>query len=148
MRSALLLVLVGCASDAPLASEPVSMRERLAREAHLFVTEADSAGVITAQLRTSAGWSDGLVDLAVASRQLVVASDCANITLGALQLALRNVDIPSSVLGHAAELANIRVALTAPVQAAPAWSGDDQAQLTADLHLALSWSVTVDGAGL
>jgi hypothetical protein len=125
------------------------MRDRLATETHLFVTAADSAGVITAKRKTSAGWADGLVDLELDGGELAITGDRAGgITLGALQLGFHSVEIPSTVVGHAAELTNIHLRLAAPASATPTWSGDDDAQVTTDLALALSWVVAVDGTGI
>src|SRR5215470_5534881 len=106
------LLLVACTSTAP--TEPASMRDRLAAETHLFVTTGDSAGAITAQLRTATGWEDGVVDLQLAGGELVTrAASGGAIALTSVQLELQTIAIPATLTGHAASLTRPRLELMA-----------------------------------
>jgi hypothetical protein len=141
------VLLVACTSSAP--AEPTSMRDRLTEETHLFVTAAASAGAVTARLRTASGWDDALIDLQLASGELVTqAAPGGAIALTAAQLELQTIEIPATLTGHAAELTRPRLVLTAPASAAATWSGDDSAELDVALALQLSWSLAVDGIGV
>jgi len=148
MRALILSVLLAaCTSAAP--TEPVSMRDRLAAETHLFVTTGDSAGAITAQLRTADGWADGVVDLQLAGGELVTrAAPGGAIALTSVQLELQTIAIPATLTGHEASLTRPRLELTAPATAAATWTGDDSAELEVELALQLSWALTVDGVGV
>jgi hypothetical protein len=148
MRALVLSVLLAaCTSTAP--TEPVSMRDRLAAETHLFVTTGDSAGAIIAQLRTADGWEDGVVDLQLAGGELVTrAAPGGAIALTSVQLELQTIAIPATLTGHEASLTRPRLELTAPATAAATWIGDDSAELEVKLALQLSWALTVDGVGV
>jgi hypothetical protein len=141
------VLLVACASTDP--TEPASMRDRLAAETHLYVAASDSAGAVTAQLRTATGWDDGVVDLKLASGELVTrAAPGGAIALTAVQLELQTIAIPATLTGHEAALTRPRLQLTAPATAATAWTGDDTAEVDVALALQLSWSLTIDGVGI
>jgi hypothetical protein len=142
------LMLAACGDDlTPTA--PVSMRDRLATETPLFITASASAGAITAQMRTSTGWDDGLVDLKLAGGELVARAGAGGgISLTALSLELETITIPASLTGHAAELTRPHLQLAAPVELSATWTGDDAAQAEAALPVELSWALTVDGVGL
>ena len=149
MRALVLLpvLVVACTSTAP--TEPVSMRDRLTAETHLFVTPGDSAGAITAQLWTTTGWEDGVVDLQLAGGELVThAAPGGAIALTSVEFELQTIEIPATLTGHAASLTRPRLELTAPATAAATWTGDDSADVEVDLALQLSWSLTVDGVGV
>lgn len=150
MRAVLALLpalLIACASNE--ASTPVSMRDRLATETHLYVAASDSAGAVTAQLRTRTGWDAGLVDLKLAGGELVASAPRGGtIALTALELELQTIAIPPTLTGHAAALTRPRLRLTAPTTAAATWTGDDSAEADVALALELSWSLTVDGVGI
>ena len=148
MRALILPVLLAaCTATAP--SEPVSVRERLTAETHLFVTTGESAGAITAQLRTADGWEDGMVDLQLAGGELVTrAAPGGAIALTSVQLELQTIEIPATVTGHAASLTRPRLELMAPTTAATTWTGDNSAELEVALPLQLSWTLTVDGVGV
>ena len=149
MRALVLLpvLVVACTSTAP--TEPVSMRDRLSAETHLFITPGDSAGAITAQLRTATGWEDGVVDLRLAGGELVTrAAPGGAIALTSVQLELQTIEIPATVTGHAAALTRPRLELMAPTTAAATWTGDNSAELEVALPLQLSWTLTVDGVGV
>src|ERR1043165_2132931 len=137
MRALLLPVLLAaCTATDP--SEPVSMRERLAAETHLFVTTGESAGAITAQLRTADGWEDGMVDLPLAGGELVTrAAPGGAIALTSVQLELQTIEIPATVTGHAASLTRPRLELMAPATASATWISDNSAELEVALPLQL-----------
>jgi hypothetical protein len=112
------ILLVACASTPP--AEPVSMRDLLADETHLFVIARNSAGAITAQLRTATGWEDGVVELQLAGGELITrAAPGGALALTSVQLELQTIAIPATLTGHEVVLA-----------------------------LQLSWSLTVDGVGV
>lgn len=145
---ALLPLMVACTSQ-EVADRPVSMRQRLGDETHLFVAASDSAGAVTAQMRTGGGWDDGLVDLELKGGELVArATGSGTIALSALELELQTIAIPATVTGHSAELTRPRLELAAPAELAAAWRGDDSAEVEASLALELSWALMVDGVGL
>lgn len=142
------LMLAACGDDLT-AVAPVSMRERLATETPLFITANASAGAIKAQMRTSSGWDDGLVDLKLAGGELVARAGAGGgLSLMALSLELETIAIPASLTGHAAELTRPHLQLAAPVELSVAWTGDDAARADATLAVELSWALTVDGVGL
>lgn len=141
------VLLVACTSSDP--AEPASMRDRLAAETRLFVAASRSAGAVTAQLRTASGWTDGVVDLKLASGELITrAAPGGAIALTATELELQTIEIPATLTGHAAALTRPRLQLTAPASAAATWTGDDSAELDVVLALQLSWSLTVNGVGV
>ncbi|HEY6179507.1 MAG TPA: hypothetical protein VIX73_33865 [Kofleriaceae bacterium] len=143
-----LLILVACSSQ-DASTDPGSVRDRLATDTHLFIAASDSAGAVTAQMRSGTGWEDGLVDLKLEGGELVArASRGGAIALSALALELQTITIPATVIGHEAQLSRPRLQLTAPVELTATWNGDDDAQVDASLSLELSWSLTVDGVGL
>jgi hypothetical protein len=143
----LTVLLAACTATDP--AEPTSMRDRLAAETHLYVAASDSAGAVTVQHRTADGWVDRGVDLKLASGELVTrAMPGGAIALTAVELELQTIAIPATLTGHEAALTRPRLQLTAPATAAAAWTGDDSAEAEVALALRLSWSLTVDGAGI
>jgi hypothetical protein len=143
------LAIVACASHEPATPELASMRDRLATDTPLYITAGESAGAITAQLKTATGWDDGLVDLELDGGQLVArTAPGGTITLTAVELGFKDITIPSSVVGHEAVLNRPRLRLTAATDATTAWTDDDNAEAAATLDLELSWSVMVDGVAL
>lgn len=142
------LLLAACGDDVTPAA-PVTMRARLATETPLFITASDSAGAVTAQMRTSSGWDHGLVDLKLAGGELVARAGAGGgLSLSALSLELETITIPASLTGHAAQLTRPHLEMTAPIELAAAWTGDDSAAADATLAFDLSWELTVDGVGL
>src|SRR4029453_12218818 len=96
--------LVGC-GDNTAVTEPGSMRDRLGAQTRLFVAAGESAGALTAQLRSGDGWDTGLVDLEPVGGQLVASAMRGGaLKLTALALELETIAIPASVTGPAAEL--------------------------------------------
>lgn len=151
MRAALLLLVLPACTLAPEAPDPAlrSLRDQLAHEAHLLVIASDSTGAITARRRTKAGWAQQRVELTVTSGELVTAPGRADrLTLAALELGFAPVLIPSTVLGHDAQLTNLHLRLPGPATVLPTWSGDDEAQVTTTLDLALSWTLAIEGKQL
>jgi len=126
-----------------------SLRERLADETHLFVIANDSAGAITAQRKTKAGWAQQRVELTIIGGELVTtAGDADSLTLAALELGFHPIMIPSTVLGHDAQLTNLHLRLPGPAHVMLTWNGDDEAQATTSLDLALSWTLAIEGTRL
>jgi hypothetical protein len=78
----------------------------------------------------------------------VVSANDAGVTLDRLGLALAPIDIPATVIGHGAQLTDVRVDVAAPVPLTTAWLDDNEAHGSAKLELALSWTLTVDGSTL
>ena len=143
-----LLIVAACGSQ-DNSSDPASMRDRLTADTHLFIAASDSAGAVTAQMRSGTGWEDGLVDLKLESGELVArASRSGTIALSSLALELQTISIPATIVGHAADLTRPRLQLSAPAELTATWSGDDDAEVDAVLTLELSWSLTVDGVAL
>jgi len=151
MRAALalpVLLLAACGDDVTPAA-PVTMRERLATQTPLFIAASASAGAVTAQMRTSSGWGNGLVDLKLAGGELVARAGAGGgLSLGAVSLELDTITIPASLTGHAAELTRPRLEMAAPIELPAVWTGDDSAAVDATLAFDLSWELTVDGVGL
>lgn len=142
------LILVACSSQDG-TNDPASMRERLTAETHMVIAASDSAGAVTAQMRSSTGWENGLVDLKLEGGEVVArAGRSGTIALSSLALELQTISIPATIVGHAAELSRPRLELSAPAELAATWSGDDEADIDAVLAFELSWSLTVDGVAL
>jgi hypothetical protein len=153
MRVALLipcLAAIACGDNLSRSDpEPASMRDRLSTETPMYIAASDSAGAITAQLRTGTGWDNGLVDLKLDGGKLIAHSSAGGtLMLTALEVDLQTITIPASVIGHEAELTRPHLQLTAPTETTTAWSDDNHAEASATLALTLSWSLTVDGVGL
>lgn len=148
MRTVLLVLCSACTANVAAPEVPPdSVRDHLRADTHLLVSPHDSAGVITAERRASDGWQTGIVDLDVESGELVASVDTAGtVTLGQLQIALGPIAIPETVIGHAAQLTQVRIDATMPAQAETTWVSDDEGHATAQLDLALSWSLEVDGS--
>ncbi|TMQ05100.1 MAG: hypothetical protein E6J90_46640 [Deltaproteobacteria bacterium] len=144
----LLLAIAACASHEP-ATEPASVREQLASDTHLYIAAGDSAGAVTAQMKTATGWNNGLVDLKLDSGQLVArAAPSGAILITTVELGFEDIAIPASLIGHEAVLRRPHLHLTAPAEATTTWAGNDAAEATATLALELSWSIAVDGVAL
>jgi hypothetical protein len=138
--------LLACGSDDTPSDDAASIRERLATETHLFMAASDSAGAITAQLKTAGGWRDGLIDLQLDSGEMVARTTSSDtLALGALELGLQTIAIPASLVGHDAALTRPRLRLIAPAEISMTWIDDNSAVASATLDLELSWSLTVDG---
>ena len=151
MRAALLLLVLPACTTNPEAPDPAasSLRDQLAHEAHLCVIASDSTGAITARRKTAAGWAQQQVALTVTSGELVTTPGPADhLTLAALELGFAPVLIPSTVLGHEAQLTNLHLRLAGPTPVLPTWNGDDEAQASTPLDLALSWTLAIEGKQL
>src|SRR5215475_10631474 len=109
------LIVAACSSQ-DATTDPASLRERLTADTHLIIAASDSAGAVTAQMRSSTGWEDGLVDLKLEGGELVAhAGRSGAIALSSLALELQTISIPATIVGHAAELTRPRLQLSAPV---------------------------------
>src|SRR6185295_18691665 len=99
LASLTLLIVVACGSQDD-GTDPESMRDRLANDTHLFIAASDSAGAVTAQMRSGTGWEDGLVDLRLQGGEIVArASRGGTIALSSLALELQTIAIPATVVG-------------------------------------------------
>jgi hypothetical protein len=149
MRTFALLLCSACtASVATPDDPPDSVRERLERDdTQLLMSPADSRGVITAGRRTSDGWQTGIVDLHVESGELVLSADSSGaITLQHFALALAPIDVPASVIGHGAQLSQVRLDVAKPVRVDASWTDDNDSHGKVELDLVLSWALVVDGS--
>jgi hypothetical protein len=149
MRALVLLSVLLAACTSTSATEPASMRDRLAAETHLIVLSGDSTGAITAQLRTDGGWEDGAVKLQPATGELIAHAgpgDAIELTGGEFEL--QTIAIPATLTGQSASLTRPQFELTAPATAVATWTGDNSAELQVGLALKLSWTLTVDGDGV
>jgi len=143
-RAFIFLALAACAHG---TSDPDSVRGRLESDTtELSVSTGSSAGSLTAQRRTSDGWVAGEVALTVNSGQLVASADArGQIAIQHLEVELGPISIPKSVLGYEAQLTGIHLQADRPAGVVTTWTDDDEAHATAQLELALTWSLTIDG---
>ncbi len=153
MRYGLLLLLVGSACNTDLAarpdvSPPMSVRQRLEDQTRLLVTASASGGAITASRHVAGGeWVGGTVDLLIENGELLVSSDAANaLTVDGLQVSFEPLQIPPGVFGGKdAQLTHVRIDLKNELRAPATWVDDNEVHLQANLDLALSWGLTLDG---
>lgn len=148
-RILLILAFTGCASSTVQPGDaPASVRERLeSADTRLFVSGAESGGSISAARRISGGWSSGTVDLTIESGELVASCDAdGRLTIERVGLWLGPIEIPSTVLGHGAQLTKVHLQVDKPLTIAATWDGDDAARATTALDLGLSWELSVDGS--
>jgi hypothetical protein len=146
----LLVLLAACKPEPATGPEaPATVRDRLAAPTQLVVSASQSHGSIVASRYSSGAWRSQEVPLAVDMGDLTATADRNGVlTVSSLELAIAPIEIPSTVLGHAATLTQLRLGLVAPVSLPATWSDDDQAHAAASLELQLSWSLTVDGTAL
>jgi hypothetical protein len=153
MRYGILLLLVtsACNTDlasAPEVSPPATVRERLEDQTRLLVTAASSGGAITAERHVAGGeWTGGTVDLLIENGELLVSSDTRNtLTVDGLQVVFKPLQIPAGVFGGKdAQLTHVRIDLKNDLRAAAEWVTDNEVHLQANLDIALSWELTLDG---
>jgi hypothetical protein len=153
MRYGLLLLLVSSACNTDLASPPevsppATVRERLEDQTQLLVTAASSGGAITAERHVSGGeWTGGTVDLVIENGELLVSSDARNaLTVDGLQVSFKPLQIPAGVFGGKdAQLTHVRIDLKTELRAAAEWVNDNEVHLQANLDIALSWELALDG---
>ena len=153
MRYGLLLLLVSSACNTDLAgppevSPPATVRERLEDQTQLLVTASASGGAITAERHVAGGeWMGGTVDLLIENGELLVSSDAPNaLTVDGLQVSFKPLQIPAGVFGgRDAQLTHVRIDLKNDLRAAAEWVTDNEVHLQANLDLALSWELTLDG---
>jgi hypothetical protein len=148
-RILLILAVTACASStAPLGDAPASVRERLeSADTRLFISGAESGGSITAARRVSGGWSSGSVELTIESGELIASCDGdGKLTIERAGLWLGPIEIPSTVLGHGAQLTKVHLQVEKPIAIAATWDGDDDARATTSLDVGLSWELSVDGS--
>jgi hypothetical protein len=143
----LLVLLTACGASMPSGEPPASVRDRLALEpTALSFTDPASGGAVTAARKTSDGWTTGTVELAVRDGDLVVsATPNGDLTLESLAVAFEPIDVPASVLGYEVQLTDVRFDLAEPQRLITTWDSADAGHATAELALALSWSLTNHG---
>lgn len=146
--SILLLSLVACAADREVTDPPATMRERLETATRLEVAATASGAAINAERRTDHGWAARLVDLPLTSGVVVAHADAGSVTIDQLQLAFAPVTIPATLIGHEAQLSELKLWIAAPAVAPAAWHDDDQVSAKIALPLVLSWQLSVDGLAL
>ena len=154
MRLGLLLLLASAAcnndlSTPPEVSAPASVRERLEDQTQLLVTAGASGGAITAERHVAGGeWMGGTVDLQIENGELLVAADAANtLTIDGLQVTFKPLQIPPGVFGGKdAQLTHVRVDLKNALRGPATWVSDNEVHMNADLDLALSWELALDGS--
>ncbi len=147
----LLLVSFGCNTDLAQPTPetpPASVRERLEDQTRLLVDASASGGAITAQRHVAGGeWMGGLVDLQIENGEVLLSSDANNaLTLDGLQITFKDLQIPAGVFGlKDAKMTHVRVDLKNELRAPANWISDDEVHLAANLDIALSWELTLDG---
>lgn len=152
MRTVLGLLVILSACSTAGRDEPTppadSVRERLEEPARLLVAATESGGALTAERKVGTGWEAGMVELGIENGELIVSADGRDaLTLEGFQVSFKPIDIPDGVFGaREAQLTHVRVDLTGPQRVAATWSGDDEVRLTANLELALSWTLSLDGS--
>jgi hypothetical protein len=147
MRPGLLLFLALSTACADGVIEPATVRDRLeSSDAQLIITAAESTGSITALRRSSGAWVAGTVDFTVKRGELVARADARGaISIEHLAVDLDPIAIPKSVFGYEAQLTDVHLQAERPVGVVTQWSGDDEARATAQVELALSWSLSIKG---
>jgi hypothetical protein len=111
------------------------------------MVSTSSQGAITAQRWSSTGWMQGRIDLTITNGDLVASADArGRVIVTAFDLGFATIDIPSSVIGTAAELTNVRLHLDAAPPAPTTWADDDDASATTAFDVTLTWSLMVNGS--
>lgn len=142
--------LVACATTAPSGSAdvPESVRERLeTKDARMWIAPVDLAGAITAERRASGSWSGSTVDLGIANGELILSADQHDISVEALQLTFKPLQLPQGLFGaQTAELTNVRLDLTKAARTPAQWTDNNTATFTAMLDVEIHWSLELDGS--
>jgi hypothetical protein len=149
-RLALLLFVAatGCATSSVPEGAPTysSVKDRLAHPTRLYIGPGTSTGMITAERYTHDGWVSGATPITITHGELDGALDSTGkLAVSGFEVDVDPIDIPESVFGKPAQLADIRVVLAKPSTADVVWSGDDDAAATLTLALDLSWTLVVNG---
>jgi len=148
MRAGVLLFAfcLGCHSEPP-ASEPMSLRDRLAADPPRLMIAPTSHGAITAQRWASDGWKQQRVDLVITDGDFVAATDAADrVVVRSFAVGFAPIEIPASVIGTSAELTNVRLHLDAAPPSPTTWTDDDDATATTAFDVSLTWSLEVRGS--
>lgn len=150
----LLLVGFGCNNDpsgtAP-TPPPMSLHERLSDgPTRLQVDASQSGGVVTAEHHVAGGdWTGGPADLAISNGELILStgkSEGGDVTFDGMQVSFETIQIPPGVFGGKdAKLTNVRFDLKNPLRSPATWAGDDEVSLDANLDVALTWTLELDG---
>lgn len=149
MRFAALLLALLSACNSQLADSinppPDSLHDQLVEEPTRLLMTPDSFGSIVAERWSSDGWQAGAVELTITDGELVAHLDDANqLVVETFKLGFGTIDIPSTVIGTATQLTDVRVVLENASPAQPAWPDSDTLQATTNLDLGLSWSLHTD----
>jgi hypothetical protein len=147
MRSGLLLFLAFSSACADGVVEPATVRDRLeSAETQLIIATAESTGSITALRRSAGAWVAGTVNITMKRGELVTRADARGaISIDRLAVDLEPIAIPKSVFGYEAQLTEVHLQAERPVGVVTQWTGDDRARATAQVELALSWSLSING---
>jgi hypothetical protein len=149
MRKLLSLVLfaTACTGVPVNANSYDSVRDRLTSEPmSLYVHDEASTGTISARQRLGDGWRTANAQLVI-ERGYVRASmdDSGVFTINRLELDLAPIQL--GVFERPAELQDVHVRLTKPVQADVAWTSDDDAIATMAMPFEFDWSVKLQNDG-
>src|SRR5690606_32350149 len=86
-----------------------SVRERLAKDARLWIPPTELAGAIVAEKRVSGAWSGSTVDLGIENGELILSAQQDDITVEGFQLTFSPLVLPQGLFGgQTAELTNVR----------------------------------------
>ncbi|MDX2090521.1 MAG: hypothetical protein SFX73_21865 [Kofleriaceae bacterium] len=154
MRSLLLLSLatsslVACTATATSTPDmsSASVRDRLSKDARLWIAPSELAGAITAEKRESGAWSGSTVDLGIENGELVLSADQDTVTVEGFQLSFAPMQLPQGLFGgQTAELTDVRFDLPNSSRSPARWTDNNTASFTAMLELEIHWTLSLDGA--
>jgi hypothetical protein len=142
------LFATACTNDPSGGPAYDSVRDRLSDgPARLYVGAEGSTGSLTARRWTPTGWVEGDTTVTVESGELsATVDDHGALKLDKLVVALAPIEIPEQVFKKPAQLTDVTLTLTKPVEAETQWTSDDDATATLALDLDFDWAITVNGA--
>ncbi len=148
--ASVLFTIPACATALPdspdPASQPASLRERLADTTQLQVAAPASGGQITVERQVADGWEPSLIELGIDNGELLVSAAADGVTVEGIQVAFAPFALPDGVFtGHEARLTSVRLDLAHPTTVPAVWTSDDELTIHADLELALRWQLQLDG---
>lgn len=118
-----------------------SVRQRLTETpTSLYVHDETSSGSITARRRVGDGWDNGTTGLKI-ERGYVRAALDANGELAIQRLELDLAPIQLGLFEKPAELKDVHVRLSKPVQSAVVWGSDDEATSIVAMPFEFDWSI-------
>ena len=143
MRLLPLALLSACAiaGDDTSPAVATSVRERLAEPTHLALRAGANTGAITVR---PYGTAPSRIPLVPSDGELttVLAAD-GELTFASLGIGFAPIALPSN-----SALAQVRLELRSPTSTTAFWTGEDAATAHAQLAMALSWAIVVDGSTL